>query len=85
MSKLLSEVLRAYIVADPIDHETNADPDRTFRVDRIAAHCQVSADTVREWALGKVEMTEAQRAKIVSALNADYEAWRPRAKKNKEA
>jgi len=57
--------LRKFIVADPISHERGAAPDRTFRVDNIAALCKVEADTVRLWALGAVTIPDSQVVLLV--------------------
>ena len=70
----LSEKLRRYIVTDPISHETGADPEREFRVNRIAALCQVQPDEVREWALGKFSPSNDQYKTLVSILESQGKA-----------
>lgn len=44
--------LRRHLAHDPMSHERGADPNRVFRVDVLARDCRVSADVIREWALG---------------------------------
>lgn len=65
--KVSADTLRKFIADDPISHERGASPDRVFRVDMIAAACEVSADTVRSWALGQ-SMPSDVNALIVDSI-----------------
>jgi hypothetical protein len=58
----LASALRHYLMSDPVSHEVGASPDRTFRVDGLAAKLKVHPDVVREWALCIRLPSESQAA-----------------------
>lgn len=65
----LANRLRQFISTDPGWREPKNSL-RTFRVNDLAALCQVDADIVRLWALGTAEIPVTKRAQLLQVLGA---------------
>lgn len=65
----LANRLRQFISTDPGWREPKNSL-RTFRVNDLAALCQVDADIVRLWALGTAEIPVTKRPQLLAAIPA---------------